>query len=297
LQWDHGKDPRIGTVPIGAFEDIREDGNGLHVRARLFDHPDVERVREAIAGGAVKGMSFRFGVPEAGDTWTRQESGVDLREIRDADIHELRAGRLPRLRQTTSVNVRSFLAGLDPEERQALVRELAADLRLALDLSDLADDGEIEDLTGGSDAWSADRGEPQSGCTARKRHGATCHPSAAPRRRRPASKRNPDVTIDIMAEIRDKSVDDLGSTTMPDELRGKTPDELSQFIEVLDAHLRTIHIDEDTGELRDKNPAEQKAFDYGLKLRDLAVTRWRNTAPCRPCSTAARRPSRRRWST
>jgi HK97 family phage major capsid protein len=81
------------------------------------------------------------------------------------------------------------------------------------------------------------------------------------------------VTIDIMAEIRDKSVDDLGSTTMPDELRGKTPDELSQFIEVLDAHLRTIHIDEDTGELRDKNPAEQKAFDYGLKLRDLAVTR------------------------
>jgi HK97 family phage prohead protease len=169
LQWDHGKDPRIGTVPIGAFEDIREDGNGLHVRARLFDHPDVERVREAIAGGAVKGMSFRFGVPEAGEAWTRQESGVDLREIGDADIHECGPVAFPAY-QTTSVNVRSFLAGLDPEETRTLVHELAAHLRRAVDLEDLAD-GEDEDLTGESDAWSADRGEPTEQLDARPGNG------------------------------------------------------------------------------------------------------------------------------
>lgn len=74
-----------------------------------------------------------------------------------------------------------------------------------------------------------------------------------------------------MSEIRDKNVEDLGDA--PDELRGKTPEELEHFVQVLDAHLRSIHQDEDTGELRDKTPAEQKAFDYGLKLRDKAIKR------------------------
>jgi HK97 family phage prohead protease len=169
LQWDHGKDPSIGTVPIGAFEDVREDGNGLYVRARLFDHPGVERVRQAIAGGAVTGMSFRFGVPDKGDAWSRQDSGVELREIRDADIHECGPVAFPAY-DTTSVSVRSLLAGLDPEERQALVRELAADVRAHLDADDgmTWDDAERlaadldEDLTGGSDARSVDRGDPDA---------------------------------------------------------------------------------------------------------------------------------------
>jgi HK97 family phage major capsid protein len=77
------------------------------------------------------------------------------------------------------------------------------------------------------------------------------------------------MTVDIMAELRGKTPDDIG--TAPEELRGKTPDDLQHFVEVLDAHLRSIHQDENTGELRDKSPAEQTAFDYGLKLRDLAI--------------------------
>jgi hypothetical protein len=82
------------------------------------------------------------------------------------------------------------------------------------------------------------------------------------------------VTIEIMQELRDKDADSLEKTTgIPDELRGMRPDELERYVEVLDAHLRTIHIDEDNGELRDKTPAEQKAFDYGLKLRDIAIRR------------------------
>ena len=54
-------------------------------------------------------------------------------------------------------------------------------------------------------------------------------------------------------------------------LRGKTPEDLTHFVEVLDAHLRSIHQDEMSGELRDKSPVEQVAFDYGLRLRDLAI--------------------------
>lgn len=78
------------------------------------------------------------------------------------------------------------------------------------------------------------------------------------------------MTIDIGAALAGKSPDDLGSAT-PEELRGMTPDDLVRFVEVLDAHLRSIHIDDQTGELRDKSAAEQTAFDYGLKLRDIAI--------------------------
>jgi HK97 family phage major capsid protein len=80
--------------------------------------------------------------------------------------------------------------------------------------------------------------------------------------------------IEIMPELRGKSADTISET--PEELRGRTPDELEQYVEVLDAHLRSIHVDEDTGELRDKSPAEQAAFDYGLKLRDVAINRIEN---------------------
>jgi HK97 family phage major capsid protein len=80
-------------------------------------------------------------------------------------------------------------------------------------------------------------------------------------------------TLEILPELRDK---DPGSITeasgYPAELRGKTPEELEKFLSVLDAHLRSIH-QTDEGELRDKTPAESKAFAYGLKLRDLAITR------------------------
>jgi HK97 family phage prohead protease len=146
LQWDHGKDPRIGTAPIGAIEELSEDTKGLHVRARLFDHPDIERVRLAIEAQAVKGMSFRFSVPDGGDEWPTR----DQRHIRDADVHELGPVAFPAY-DTTSVTVRSLLAQLDPDEHRALIRELAAELRLAADL---------QDLVGRPDARSAGGDEP-----------------------------------------------------------------------------------------------------------------------------------------
>lgn len=78
---------------------------------------------------------------------------------------------------------------------------------------------------------------------------------------------------DILEELRGKDVTALAGDSTPDELRGKTPDELARYVEVLDAHLRSLHQDEDTGELREKSADEQKAFDYGLKLRDKAIAK------------------------
>jgi len=81
--------------------------------------------------------------------------------------------------------------------------------------------------------------------------------------------------IDIMAELRGKDpTADLKNWKItdpqPEELRGKRPEELTAFAEVLDAHLRTLHQDEDTGEIRNMSLDEHKAFEYGLALRDIA---------------------------
>lgn len=149
LQWDHGRDPRIGTAPIGSIQDLREDEHGLFVRARLFDHPDIERVRLAIEGNAVRGMSFRFGVPDKGDTWTRRQGDVDLREIRDADVHEVGPVVFPAY-DTTSVSVRSLLSQLGPDDIRSLLRELAAELR----------DADPTDFVGRPDAWRTGGDEP-----------------------------------------------------------------------------------------------------------------------------------------
>jgi HK97 family phage major capsid protein len=77
--------------------------------------------------------------------------------------------------------------------------------------------------------------------------------------------------IVILDDLRGKDAAALGGE-VPEELRGKTPEELQVYVEVLDAHLRELHQSEE-GELRDKTDDEQAAFDYGLKLRDIAITR------------------------
>jgi HK97 family phage prohead protease len=124
LQWDHGKDPRVGTVPIGSIEHLSEDSQGLHVRARLFDNQVVEPVRQAIEARAVKGMSFRFGVAKDGEQWTRRSGEIDLRDLTDLDTHELGPVAFPAY-DHTSVSVRSMLAGLGPDEHRSLAREFA----------------------------------------------------------------------------------------------------------------------------------------------------------------------------
>lgn len=77
---------------------------------------------------------------------------------------------------------------------------------------------------------------------------------------------------DIIEEMRGKDPATLDSNTYPDEVRGKTPDELVQLVEILDAHLRSLH-QEDNGELRDLTPDEDKAFRYGIEVRKAAVKR------------------------
>jgi HK97 family phage prohead protease len=60
LQYDHGRHPLIGSIPIGAIRDLYEDDQGLFVRARLTDNWLIQPIRDAIRDGGVTGMSFRF---------------------------------------------------------------------------------------------------------------------------------------------------------------------------------------------------------------------------------------------
>src|SRR5687768_9764878 len=58
MQFDHGRHPLIGSIPIGRIEDLRETDEGLAVRARLSDNWLIEPVRDAVRDRTVNGMSF-----------------------------------------------------------------------------------------------------------------------------------------------------------------------------------------------------------------------------------------------
>ena len=82
MQYNHGRDARIGTVPIGTFDKIEADSHGLHTVGRLFDHPDVERVRQALQSGDISGMSFTFSVVR--DSWT-DKNGTEITDPRELE--------------------------------------------------------------------------------------------------------------------------------------------------------------------------------------------------------------------
>jgi uncharacterized protein len=145
LQFDHGRDRRTGSVPIGKIEEVNEDDHGLYVRARLFDNDVVEPIRQAIEAGAIDGMSFRFKVED--DDWrdvegkriTKREELEELlwspgdrgpltRTIKRVSLHELGPVVFPAY-ESTSVGVRSILDSISNEEREALIQEVVRRLK------------------------------------------------------------------------------------------------------------------------------------------------------------------------
>lgn len=138
LQFDHGRDHRTGTVPIGAFDKIVEDDHGLSVLARLFDNPVVEPIRQAIEGRAITGMSFRFEIVR--DEWRDTETGKTIkpgpdlwdalwdnddpakieRTIKEVKLFEAGPVVFPAYAET-SVGVRDLLDNLTAEDRRRVL--------------------------------------------------------------------------------------------------------------------------------------------------------------------------------
>lgn len=83
LQFDHGRHPMVGSIPLGSFESLSEDESGLHVVARLHDNWLVQPVRDAIKSKAIPGMSFRFSVVK--DEWRTQDGAL----VKPEDVERL----------------------------------------------------------------------------------------------------------------------------------------------------------------------------------------------------------------
>lgn len=126
MQFDHGRDVATGSVPIGKIEELTEDKLGLFVRARLHDNPRVEPIRQAIASGAIDGMSFRFRVTR--EEWDETAGDVPVRTIREVELFEVGPVVFPAY-AATSVGVRSLLADIDETQRAQLITELADAIR------------------------------------------------------------------------------------------------------------------------------------------------------------------------
>jgi uncharacterized protein len=62
MQFDHGRHPLLGSLPLGRWDVAEEDSHGLHVMGRLTDNWLVQPFRDAIRDEGVEGMSFRFSV-------------------------------------------------------------------------------------------------------------------------------------------------------------------------------------------------------------------------------------------
>jgi len=133
LQFDHGRHPLLGSIPIGAWEAgyPREDDQGLAVRARLMDNWLVEPLRDAIRNGSVNGMSFRFEVVR--DAWTDNQG----KKLTPAEIKSLlydAGDRGPLHRELIEVRspemgpvVFPAYAGTDVAVRDALTLDLDAE--------------------------------------------------------------------------------------------------------------------------------------------------------------------------
>ncbi|MFB6771138.1 HK97 family phage prohead protease [Streptomyces sp. NPDC056337] len=83
LQFDHGRHPLIGSIPIGAIGDLREDDQGLYVEARITDNWLMQPIRDAIAEESINGMSFRFEVVR--EEWR----DVNGKVVKPEEVYEL----------------------------------------------------------------------------------------------------------------------------------------------------------------------------------------------------------------
>lgn len=116
IQFDHGSHPFFGSLPIASLRSLEEDKFGLRVEASFPDNWFILPLRDAIASGAIDGMSFRFSVVR--DEWDHDEE-PPARTIREVKLYELGPVVFPAY-ESTSVGVRARKVVTDLALRGAL---------------------------------------------------------------------------------------------------------------------------------------------------------------------------------
>jgi HK97 family phage prohead protease len=145
-QFDHGRHPLIGSIPIGAFRELYEDDKGVFVNNRITNNWLMQPIRDAIAEGSITGMSFRFEVvreqwtdaqgktvrPEevAELLWNPGERGPLHRELIEVKCRELGPVVFPAY-TGTSVSVRARDQAAELARDDAFARSIRASLAQA----------------------------------------------------------------------------------------------------------------------------------------------------------------------
>lgn len=140
MQFNHGQDSRTGSVPIGVYEEIREDEKGLYVKGRVFDNELVRPIADAIKSKAVGGMSVRMRVvrDEWSDNRGKRVRGEEIlrllyepgdrgpltRNVKEVGLREAGPVVFPAY-AGTSVGLRS-MEEMTPEDRESLAAEYRA---------------------------------------------------------------------------------------------------------------------------------------------------------------------------
>lgn len=163
MQFDHGRHPLLGSLPLGVWTSVSEEqDSGLHTVGRLSDNWLIEPFRDALRDRAVDGMSIRFEAvrEEWRDAEGRvvrddeelvqllfrpDERGPLRRTITEAKLPEAGPVTWPAY-QATSVGIRSVTIDLgrlrDPAQRSILAR--------AVLLTDAADGDQDQPPTTGT---------------------------------------------------------------------------------------------------------------------------------------------------
>lgn len=105
MQFDHGRHPLIGSIPIGSIADLREDEQGLFVEGRITDNWLMQPVRDAISEGTVNGMSFRFEVVR--EEW-RDANGKVVKPDEVLDLLWMPGDRGPLRRELIEIRCREL---------------------------------------------------------------------------------------------------------------------------------------------------------------------------------------------
>ncbi|MDK0520384.1 HK97 family phage prohead protease [Streptomyces sp. ML-6] len=105
MQFDHGRHPLIGSIPIGSIVELREDDQGLFIKGRITDNWLMQPIRDAIAEQTVNGMSFRFEVVR--EEW-RDAAGKLLKPEEVPELLWMPGDRGPLQRELIEVRMREL---------------------------------------------------------------------------------------------------------------------------------------------------------------------------------------------
>lgn len=86
ILWQHNT-----YAPIGVFEELKEDDNGLYVKGRLFTSVQAGReAYELLKGGAISGLSIGYGVVKS-----ERDETTGIRTLKQLELFEISVVTFP----------------------------------------------------------------------------------------------------------------------------------------------------------------------------------------------------------